>query len=494
MAKRAPLRKNLITIVGMAVSIISFALGAVLLVSEFVLENRNPYSAIVTYMIVPGVISMGLGIAVLGIAREWYRRKRRKTDDKPLPVLDFNVKRTRRKTLLVLVILSVFLGVSAVATYRGFLFTESTEFCGTTCHSVMGPEYAAYQHSPHARVPCVACHIGEGADWYVHSKVSGLRQVVRTILGTYEMPIEVPVRDLRPARETCEECHWPEVFTGSVERIEWHFSSDEANTPYRYHILLKVGGQNPETGHSEGIHWHTSSQETVRYWPRDRQRLDIPWVEVEHGDGSTTVYRSSDAPEDTPPADEIRVMDCIDCHNRPSHIFRSPDEMVNRALAAGTIDRNLPGIKAFAVELLTNEHSTHDAARDAFDEAIRQEYGNRQSEGVTEELIEQAIATLDSIYRQTQFPEQGVDWSTYPNHIGHRSFPGCFRCHDEEHSADDGSAISMECSNCHDFIFQANGEAAYGPVVYESTPFEHPGYAGMHEGMLCTDCHAISSE
>ena len=158
-----------------------------------------------------------------------------------------------------------------------------------------------------------------------------------------------------------------DMFTGSIERIQWHYWYDRNNTPSVYRMLMHVGGTIPETGRSEGIHWHTSRQDTVRYWPRDRQRLDIPWVEVEYEDGSTRVFRGDDAPEDRPPETEIRTMDCIDCHNRPSHIYRPPDEMVNRALAQGTLDRSMPSIKAASVELLTAEYESQAQANEAID-------------------------------------------------------------------------------------------------------------------------------
>ena len=99
--------------------------------------------------------------------------------------------------------------------YNAFLFTESVTFCGRICHTVMEPEYTAYLNSPHARVRCVDCHVGAGAEWYVKSKLSGVHQVYAVTFHTYETPIPTPVKNLRPARETCEECHWPQKFFGA---------------------------------------------------------------------------------------------------------------------------------------------------------------------------------------------------------------------------------------------------------------------------------------
>jgi hypothetical protein len=355
----------------------------------------------------------------------------------------------------------------------------------------MHPEFTAYQHSPHARVACVECHIGSGADWYVRSKLSGLRQVYRTVTNSFELPIEVPVKNLRPARETCEHCHWPEKFTGTIERVQWHFWNDEENTPSKYHLLVKVGGTQRETMEAVGIHWHVSPRETVRYWPKDRERLEIPWIEVEYADGTTKEFRSDGAPEGRPPEAEIRTMDCIDCHNRPSHIYQPPYATVNSALAAGTIDRGLPSIKETAVELLEGEYGTTEEALLAIEETLRERYDPESSDGITSASVEEAITNLQDIYTTSYFPEAGVNWKVYANHIGHRNFPGCFRCHTEEHESEEGDTIDSDCNLCHEFVFQAHGEEAFGEVTYESQSFQHPG--GMEdiwEGSLCTDCHA----
>jgi hypothetical protein len=490
MSKRYPIYKNPITYIGWYIAVVAFSIGVVLILTDVLFFKGAPYNALITYLIIPIIIGGGMALSVLGMVWEWWTRKRTGVEHH-LPVIDMNSPPVRRKLLIVVTCMALFFAVSAVGMYQGFIFTESTQFCGQVCHSVMHPEYTAYQHSPHARVACVECHIGSGADWYVRSKLSGLRQVYRTMTRSFELPIETPVRNLRPARETCEHCHWPEKFTGTIERVQWHFWNDEENTPSKYHILLKVGGANRETGESEGIHWHTSSRETVRYWPRDRQRLDIPWIEVEYADGTKKVFRTDDAPEGGPPEKEIRTVDCIDCHNRPSHIYQPPDVMVNRALAAGTIDRRFPSVKETAVNLLEADYETTEEALRTIEESLRENYNPESSGGITSASVEQAIDTVKTIYSWSHFPEHGVDWKVYPNHIGHRSFPGCSRCHTEEHQSEDGDTIDSDCGLCHEFVFQAHGEEAYEPVTYESQTFQHPG--GMEdiwEGSLCTDCHA----
>jgi hypothetical protein len=491
MSKKHRLSRNLVSLAGLLIVSIALAIGVVLLVAQEVVGGNNPYSSIVTFFGVPAVITFGAAIFVLGVLLE-RRRRKKNASDLNLPILDFNSPRVRRVLVGAAFATAIFASVSGVALYQAFHYTESTEFCGTTCHNVMGAEFAAYQHSPHSRVSCVECHIGEGAEWYVRSKLSGLRQVVRTIMDSYERPIPTPVHDLRPARETCEQCHWPSMFHGSHERRIYSVWYDEENTPSRYLMLMNTGGPSPQTGHYEGIHWHTSGAETVRYWAADEQRLDIPWVEFVDAEGNVTVYRDTDAPEQRPPDAEFRNMDCIDCHNRPSHVYRRPSRVLNEALVGGRISRDLPGIKAAASAAMEATYENTEAARAGIRTALLTNY---EGSGVDQAALEQAIDVSISIYEETTFPEHHVDWTTYPDHIGHMYSPGCFRCHNDRHTTTEGRVISMECNNCHTFVSQSHGEAALADAVYQAGPFQHPeGIEDMHEGMQCVECHAPRRE
>ena len=489
MKSEYPLQRNIITYLGFAAALVAFIIGVILIITDIYLEQENPYNSLVTYLIIPMIIGGGISFGFLGIIIEYFRRKRARAKEIPLPRIDLNDPLTRNKLFVLLIVVSIFFAVSSVGVYRSYIYTDSTRFCGLTCHKIMKPEYTAYQESPHARVHCVDCHIGEGAEWYVRSKMSGLRQVWRTMLNSYELPIKVPIENLRPARETCEKCHWPEKFTGSIERIRWHFWTDEENTPSKYHLIMKVGGISSESGRPEGIHWHTSSENKIRYWPEDFQRLKIPWVEITDKNNRKKIFKTEDAPTN-PPEEEIRVMDCMDCHNRPAHVYKSPDTMVNLNMAAGNISRKLPYVKQESLEILDSEYKDETTAQWEIDKAIREAFPLEKNSPYSQEDVNFASSTLSSIYSRTYFPEQKISWKTYPNHIGHREFPGCFRCHDEQHSNSTGETISKDCNLCHDFVFQAHGEDAYGPVTYKSGPFEHPG--GMEdiwEGSLCTDCH-----
>ena len=133
-----------------------------------------------------------------------------------------------------------------------------------------------YLHSPHARVACAECHIGKGASWYVRSKLSGTYQVYATLADKYPRPIPTPVKNLRPAQETCEECHWPKKFVGNLEHTFYYFLSDETNTPFTVRMLLNVGGGDPTHGPVGGIHWHMNVGNKIEYIATDEARQKIP--------------------------------------------------------------------------------------------------------------------------------------------------------------------------------------------------------------------------
>jgi nitrate/TMAO reductase-like tetraheme cytochrome c subunit len=471
---------------GSFIMVASFGLGCVLLVSELFINTGNPYVSLATFTVPPAGLTLGGALLALGALLKWRERKKNRAP-RSLPVLDLNNRRSLVALFTGGIAAVLFLAISSVATYRAYHFTESTEFCGTVCHKVMEPEYEAHKNSSHARVDCVSCHIGSGAEWYVRAKFSGLRQVYAVLTSDYDMPIKTPIHNLRPARDTCEQCHWPAKFAGSKERILWRYWFDKDNTPSRYHLLMKVGGVNPASGRREGIHWHIDSKETVSYWARDERRFDIPWVEVRRADGTRTVYRSEDV-ADPPPA-QLRQMDCIDCHNRPAHVMLAPSELVDMALAEGQLDRHIPYMKRNAVEILSVAYGSRDKARRGIAEGVRRHF---PVDGGDMTADEQAgvVATLTALHDRHDFPDQGASWRTYPSHLSHKVTLGCFRCHDDRHKAPDGKVISRDCNLCHDLIHQAYGEAAYGPVTFRTREFEHPPGREIPYGeRLCSECH-----
>src|SRR5262249_20574069 len=254
-------------------------------------------------------------------------------------------------------------------------YTESVEFCGRLCHTVMNPEYTAYQQSPHARVACVDCHVGAGAGWYVRSKLSGAYQLYSVTFHKYPKPIPTPVENLRPAQETCETCHWPKKFWGAQLKVFTHYGSDEKNTPRQIRMLIKTGGGDPANGQPSGIHWHMNIGNEITYVSTDRQRQVIPWVQAkDKNTGRVTVYSVKDANQSEIAKGIKRRMDCVDCHNRPTHIYVPPDRSVDNSLSSGRIDSSLPSIKQQAVAVLTTTYDSTEQAKKSIGAELQKFY------------------------------------------------------------------------------------------------------------------------
>src|SRR5579871_5572409 len=240
---RPALYRNWVTYAGGLAVTIGLVLMLMGLLFQFSIRRPGPYSGIITFVIFPGIIVAGLVLVLGGMWRESRRRRREKTTEaRPFPSLDLNDPHQRYLFTMLSLAASVLFAVFAVAGYNGFLLTESVGFCGNTCHTQMGPEITAYQHAPHARVPCVACHVGEGAGHYVSSKLNGMRQLAGVVFNTYDKPIPTPIKNLRPARETCEECHWSAKSWGSQLYQRPHFRYDEKSTAEQISMLMKTGG------------------------------------------------------------------------------------------------------------------------------------------------------------------------------------------------------------------------------------------------------------
>jgi len=334
-------------------------------------------------------------------------------------------------------------------------FTDSTAFCGRLCHDVMYPEYTAHQASPHSRVACSECHVGPGADYLVRSKVSGTPMLYNTLVGTYHRPIPTPVENLRPARETCEQCHRPERFAGDLVRVHTTYETDEANTEKVDTRVLRVGGGELET--ARDIHWHIAAR--VWYVPLDRERQEMAWVGVEDTNNQLTEY--IDPKREVEITAELiegekRLMDCMDCHNRATHIFNSPEELLDAALAQGKIDKELPYIKREALQALDPPSSSL-AEANTKAEGIKEFYRTNYTTIYEEKLtaIEKVVEEVKEIARLTTFPYMNVSWETYIDNSSHQESPGCLRCHGKlvEAVANDakGETINADCDLCHYF-------------------------------------------
>jgi len=415
----------------------------------------HPYVGLLVFLILPGVFVLGLLLIPLGI---WFRRRsliESGTLPGIFPAIDLGLPVVRRTLEYVAAATVLNLLIVGTASYRGVEYMDSTNFCGKTCHTVMDPEYTAYQNSPHSRVACVECHIGPGAGWFVKSKLSGLRQVFAVTFHTYSRPIPSPVKYLRPARETCEQCHWPQRFTGDKFLVNTSYKDDEKNTPQTDVLLLKVGGRTWQG--SVGIHGHhLSDNARIRYISTDNERMTIPAVYYTDDSGKTTEFISTDAKPSQQQLDkgDHRVMDCVDCHNRPTHAFDLPENAVDRQMSGGQISTDLPYIRKKAVEVLKVSYPTRDAAQKSIIAEISKFYQTNYPAiyQARRAVVEQAGAEVARIYLRNVFPDMRVTWGTHPNNIGHNDSPGCFRCHDGSHTSADGQTIPNDCSTCHEVL------------------------------------------
>ncbi len=439
--------RSMISLSGTALAVASL----VLMLSLFVLEQfgfeGGPYIGILTYLILPMIFVLGLILIPIG-AVLWRRKMNRMTGGEAIPlmpVFDLNVPKTRHWLLIFLAATMFNIIILSAATYKGVEVMESVEFCGMACHSVMEPEHTAHQRSPHSRVKCAECHIGPGADWFVKSKLDGAWQLVAVALDIYPRPIPTPLHDLRPARDTCEQCHWPTKFVGDKLSVRKHYEDDEENTELTTALLLRVGGA--DGSGSSGIHWHVDPNVEIRY-RSDETREEIYEVEFTDKDGTLTTFNDRKAPEE---GGIWRTMDCVDCHNRPSHTYQPPGNEIDKAIIAGLIDRKLPFVKRESLRIIDAEYDSHEAARLAISEKLTQFYAENYPEVADEksDVIHAAANTLGDIYSVNVFPQMKVWWNTYPNHIGHDQSPGCYRCHKKSMRTPERVAISRDCDTCH---------------------------------------------
>jgi nitrate/TMAO reductase-like tetraheme cytochrome c subunit len=485
---RAPLYRNWVSLTGAIVAVGSLFSFLVLFVLDTLAHFSNPYIGILTYFVAPAFLFAGIFLILLGV---WIAR-RRGVKAGPILALTIDLSRKRDRRILGWFITGGigFLLLSALGSYQTYHFTESVMFCGEACHTVMKPEMVTYHNGSHARVACVECHIGPGAEWFVKAKISGTYQLYAVAFNKFPRPVPTPIRNLRPARETCEQCHWPEKFVGDKVRTYTHYLGDETNTHHEIMLLLKVGGANPAHGPVSGIHWHVYPSNKVEYlaakqvnevWSPDETRQSIPWVRMTDGHGAVTEYRVRRFTNDIA-GFEIRTMDCMDCHNRPAHRYRTPNDAVNTAIDLGQIDPGLAWIKTNAVFVLTQPYNTEEDALEKIAATLNGKYPD-------DPRVKPAIAAVQDIYRNNFFPEMKASWKVYPENTGHKDWPGCARCHDDEHKTADGRKhiVFNDCAACHIILAQGSGRQLE-QLSAAGQSFAHPSDE-IPEGYMCSDCH-----
>lgn len=475
--------KNWVSLLGMVIAAGGLIAFFFLFFIDIFAHDGNPYMGILAYVVAPGFMFFGFGLVFLGV---WlhHRHLRRTSPGEPLPAVSIDLSRPRDRRVLACFLLGtiVFLVLTFLGSYQTYHYTESVQFCGQACHVPMKPEFVAYQNSPHARVECVECHVGSGADAYVKSKINGVHQLIATFTGDYHRPIKTPIPNLRPAQHTCEQCHWPDRNAGSIDRTYVHYLADETNTHFAVRLSLHVGGGSPIEGASSGgIHWHMNLANKVEYYAEDEQRQNIPWIRTTDPSGKVTVYRSPDY-TGTPDPSKLRTMDCIDCHNRPAHIFHAPNDAVDLAMSAGLIDPSIPWIKSNVVAALIAPYETEAEALTGIVSYLKEKYPEGNP------AVQKAVAAAQDIFKKNIFPEMKADWRAYPDHSGHKQWAGCFRCHDGSHKTADGAKTiaASSCNSCHTILAQGSGEDML-KLNAKGHDFFH--IDSINEEFSCMECH-----
>jgi len=488
--KTPSLFRNYVSLVGAAIGVAALASGILLFLMEITSSQENPYLGILTYIVFPAVLFFGLFLVLLGRILERRRRRKLAPDEvAAFPKLDLNEPHARRAFLIFLAITFFFVSASAFGSYKAYEYSDSVAFCGKTCHGVMKPEHTAYLAGAHARVRCVDCHVGPGAGWYVRSKLSGAYQLYSVTFHKYPRPITTPVHNLRPAQDTCEQCHWPEKFFGAQLKVFNRYAYDEQNSLRQRRMLINVGGGSATAGLVKGIHWHMNIANEIEYVSIDDQRQQIPWVRIKDMNGNVREYMDRNRPL-TPEQIAIgnhRKMDCVDCHNRPAHQYLPPDLATDLGFASGRLDTSLPYLKRKAVEVLSKPYQTTDEALATIDKDLTDFYRTNYSDIYSQKQkeLKGSIGEVQRIFSTYFFPEMKTDWQTHPNNIGHLYFSGCFRCHDGEHVSNTGQVITNNCNICHTMLY----DSANPKASATTGPFQHPVDLGSLADRKCESCH-----
>lgn len=441
--------RNPISRVGVSLTTASGLLFLFLLALDLFRVLENPYTGIVVFIMVPGFFVLGLSVIPVGL---WIERRRvgRGLAAPAWPRIDLNDPGIRRTVFFVITATLVNLVIVSFASYGAVEYTASQSFCGQACHAVMQPEFVAHRTGLHGRVPCVACHVGPGADGFLTAKFNGTRQLALAISGRHSRPIPTPLQNLPDVRTSCERCHWPDRFVGDKIKVLYEHADDEANTQTKTTLRLHVGGPIAGTGTGTGIHWHMNRGNEIEYVALDDKREQIAYVRVATPDGTVREYFAEGKTEADLAGRALRRMDCIDCHNRPAHQFGStPERAVDAALGEGLMSPKIPFVRREAVRALRAEYDSQDVALREIERTMREAMNARVPRAFEEGDLRQAIAITQAIYRRSVFPSMKVGWGTYANQIGHTVSTGCFRCHDESHKTRDGAAIRQDCKLCH---------------------------------------------
>ena len=447
----AAVLRNRVSGLGVALTTASAIIFVFLVALEVLGYFENPYAGLVVFGMLPALFTVGLLLIPVGL---WLERRRRRAGivAPEWPTFDLNDAGVRRTLFFVMVATLVNLGIVSMASYGAVEYTESRQFCGQVCHVPMKPEFVAHQSAPHSKVACVRCHVAPGAAGLVESKLAGVGRLVAVARNSFHRPIPPPLGELIPARDTCEQCHWPEKLHGDVVKRVAEYASDEGNTETVTTLRLHVGGGSERLGVATGIHWHMNVANEIEYVATDVKFETIPYVRLKDRAGIVREYFAPGVTPEQIASGHRRRMDCMDCHNRPAHpITSNVGRAVDERIGLGQIPRDLPFVRREAVKALEADYASEPEAMEAIATALGDFYLKSYKDVASgrQPDIQRAVQAVQAVYRQNVFPEMKVTFGTYVNNIGHIESPGCFRCHDDEKATKEGRKIGQDCELCH---------------------------------------------
>jgi hypothetical protein len=444
-----------LAIAGALIATAAGVLFLALLIASLAGLFENPYAGLVLFVAIPAVFIAGLLLIPLGLSL--LRRKQRRDPNVVVewPVVDLRKPTVRRMAFLIVVLTAVNVVIVLLAGYGSLHWMESPSFCGQVCHTPMQPQFTAWQAGPHGRIACVACHVGEGAGAVMHAKLSGVRQLIQVASNSYPRPIPSGA-EMPPGAQadTCRGCHQAEQTIGDRIRVIRAYADDEANSETATILRMHLGRASRS---GRAIHWHADPAVRIEYVSTDEARQTIPLVRVTDPKGAVKDYVTADAKDRVDQliaAGPRRTMDCIDCHNTVGHpIAPTADQAIDRAIAAGLVSRQLPYARREGLRLVQASYPDQNAATSAIANGFRGVYQSH-SNAADPKVVDQTASALQDVYRHNVFPTMKVTWGTYHDNQGHVTSTGCFRCHDGEHTARDGSTVRNDCELCHTQIEQ----------------------------------------
>jgi nitrate/TMAO reductase-like tetraheme cytochrome c subunit len=485
---------NWLSLAGFIVATNSLILILVLYIKSVTASAENAYLGLFIYIILPVFLVLGLILVPLGVYLTIRRLKLLPRKRNYWPVLDLNSRSDKATAVKIILITIVFIVLTGIGSYRAYEYTNSNDFCGKVCHEVEEPAFVTYQHSAHARVACVDCHVGTGNGWSVKSKLSGLYQVYSTLFNRYSRPIASPIHSLRPDRETCENCHWPEKLSFRKLLIKKSYLADSANTEWNLSLLMKMGPDSSKHP-SKGIHWHMDKNFNVEYISDNPKLESIPWVKLTNlATGEVKIFRDEkNVPaNNTLESQKMHTMDCMDCHNRASHSYKSAAMFVDAAMSSGVIPKNLPYFKIAAMEAAKIPINAKGNQLNQLRESVLNYYQSEHPELYTKEKarIDHSIQILQCEYSSNVFPAMRAEASQFPDFRGHLESAGCFRCHSGNHKTTAGEIIPHDCETCHSIIAQGPSGEIANAYMGSSLQFMHPTKINAAElAKSCSDCH-----